>query len=168
MTPRGAAWARAGIVAGLVVAADQLTKAWVVANVDRGSDESIFFGISLTNVRNDGIAFGALSGGGLALKLLVAAALVLLVVFFALHAERPLVWLPVGALLGGALGNVADRVREGAVIDFIDPAAWPAFNIADVAITLGLLGLAYVLELRRERDADEHSAAGERAAADGA
>ena len=43
----------------------------------------------------------------------------------------PLLWLPVGLLLGGALGNLADRAREGAVIDFIDPVAWPAFNLAD-------------------------------------
>ena len=49
------------------------------------------------------------------------------------------VWLPAALLLGGALGNLADRVRDGAVIDFIDLPLWPTFNLADVAITLGVL-----------------------------
>jgi signal peptidase II len=52
----------------------------------------------------------------------------------------------VGMLLGGALGNLADRARIGAVIDFIDPIAWPAFNLADAAIVLGVVGLLYVIE----------------------
>jgi signal peptidase II len=58
----------------------------------------------------------------------------------------PLLWLPVGMLVGGALGNLADRAREGAVIDFIDPVAWPAFNLADASIVLGVLTLLYVVE----------------------
>ena len=61
----------------------------------------------------------------------------------------PLLWLPVGLILGGALGNLADRAREGAVIDFIDPIAWPAFNLADAAIVVGVLGLLYVVEAQR-------------------
>jgi signal peptidase II len=51
-------------------------------------------------------------------------------------------------LLGGALGNLADRARQGAVIDFIDPVAWPAFNVADACIVIGVLGLLYVVEGR--------------------
>ena len=58
----------------------------------------------------------------------------------------PWLWLPVGMLLGGALGNLADRAREGAVIDFIDPVAWPAFNVADACIVIGVLALLYVVE----------------------
>jgi signal peptidase II len=57
----------------------------------------------------------------------------------------------VGMLLGGALGNLADRAREGAVIDFIDPIAWPAFNLADASIVLGVLLLFWVLEGPRAR-----------------
>ena len=53
-----------------------------------------------------------------------------------------MLWLPVGLLLGGALGNLADRAREGAVIDFIDPIAWPAFNLADAMIVVGRAGAA--------------------------
>jgi signal peptidase II len=52
-------------------------------------------------------------------------------------------------ILGGALGNLADRAREGAVVDFIDPIAWPAFNLADAAIVAGVLGLVYVAEVKR-------------------
>jgi signal peptidase II len=80
------------------------------------------------------------------LAILIGVALSLLVGYFALHAGRAWLWLPVGLLLGGALGNLADRARESAVIDFIDPVAWPAFNLADAAIVLGVLGLLYVIE----------------------
>jgi len=90
-----------------------------------------------------------LSGGGAPIIALVSAALTLLVVYFALHASKPLLWLPVGLLLGGALGNLADRAREGAVIDFIDPIGWPAFNLADMAVVIGVLSFLYVLEGRR-------------------
>jgi signal peptidase II len=55
-------------------------------------------------------------------------------------------WLPVGMLLGGALGNLLDRARDGAVTDFIDPVWWPAFNVADACIVLGVLGLLWVIE----------------------
>ena len=62
------------------------------------------------------------------------------------HRDRPLVWLPTGLLIGGAAGNLIDRAREGAVTDFIDCPLWPAFNVADMAITFGVLTLLYVLE----------------------
>jgi signal peptidase II len=58
----------------------------------------------------------------------------------------------VGALLGGALGNLADRVREGTVIDFLDPVLWPSFNLADTAIVLGVLGLLYVVDAPRPEE----------------
>jgi signal peptidase II len=69
-----------------------------------------------------------------------------LVVWFLRHSSRPLAWLPTGLLLGGAVGNIFDRIRDGAVTDFVKLPAWPAFNIADVAITFGVLTLLYVLE----------------------
>ena len=69
-----------------------------------------------------------------------------LVVWFALNAARPWLWLPGGMLLGGAAGNLIDRVHEGAVIDFIDPVGWPAFNVADSCIVVGVFALLYVLE----------------------
>ena len=140
------ATARAALVAAVTVAADQAAKALVRATIDRGDAVHVFLGIKLVNVRNSGIAFGIFSSGGAVLVIFAAAALAALLVFFARHRDRPLVWLPTGLLIGGAAGNLIDRVREHSVTDFIDPPAWPAFNLADMAITFGVLTLLYVLE----------------------
>jgi signal peptidase II len=78
--------------------------------------------------------------------ILIGLSLALLIGYFAVHRTMPWLWLPVGLLLGGALGNLADRAREGAVIDFIDPVAWPAFNVADSCIVVGVIGLLWVVE----------------------
>jgi signal peptidase II len=72
-----------------------------------------------------------------------------LLAYFATQARKPGLWLPVGMVFGGALGNLADRARIDGVTDFIDPAFWPAFNLADVAIVFGVLGVLYVAEGRR-------------------
>jgi signal peptidase II len=137
---------RAALVAAGTVAADQATKALVRSTIERGEEVPLVLGVDLVNVRNTGIAFGLFADGGVLLVLFAVAALIALCVFFARHRDRPLVWLPTGLLIGGAAGNLIDRAREGAVTDFIDPPAWPAFNLADVAITLGVLTLLYVLE----------------------
>jgi signal peptidase II len=137
--------------AGLVVAVDQATKQLAVTRIERGEDVDVFFGLDLTNARNTGVAFGAFQGGGAVVAILIGVALALLLGYFAVHRERPWLWLPVGLLLGGALGNLADRARDGAVIDFIDPIAWPAFNVADSCIVIGVLALLYVVEGRERR-----------------
>jgi signal peptidase II len=145
--PAGAAWARVAAVTVGVVAFDQATKALVRANLERGAREAVFPGVELVHTHNSGVAFGALSGGGAVVTIVIAAALVALVAYFATHIRRPLVWLPTGMLLGGAIGNVIDRVRDGAVTDFIQiPLGFPAFNVADMSITFGVLVLFYVLE----------------------
>ena len=87
-----------------------------------------------------------------AVAVLIGISLALLLGYFALHRDQPWLWLPVGLLLGGALGNLADRAREGAVIDFIDPVAWPAFNLADACIVVGVFALLYVVEGRQRRN----------------
>jgi signal peptidase II len=137
--------------AGVVVAADQATKQLAIAGIDRGEHVDVFFGLELTNARNTGVAFGAFEGGGALVAILIGVSLALLVAYFALHREKPWLWLPVGLLLGGALGNLADRARIGGVIDFIDPVAWPAFNVADSCIVVGVLALLYVVEGRERR-----------------
>jgi signal peptidase II len=137
--------------AGVVVALDQVTKQLANANIARGDQVNVFLGLDLTNTRNTGVAFGALEGGGVIVGILIGLSLTLLVVYFALHRNMPWLWLPVGMLVGGALGNLVDRAREGAVIDFIDPVAWPAFNLADSCIVLGVLALLYVVEGRPRR-----------------
>jgi signal peptidase II len=135
------------------VALDQATKQLAVANIGRGDQVNVFFGLDLTNTRNTGVAFGAFQGGGALVSVLIGLSLALLLGYFAVNRERPWLWLPVGLLLGGALGNLADRARVGAVIDFVDPVAWPAFNLADACIVVGVLALLYVVEGRDRRRA---------------
>jgi signal peptidase II len=126
-------------MAALVMAADQVTKQLVVNHIEVGEPLEVIFGFEISNVRNSGIAFGLLSGSSDALVLaLTLGALGLLLAYFGAHASRPELWLPVGLVVGGALGNLADRVRIGAAIDFIDPPLWPAFNLADIAIVAGV------------------------------
>jgi signal peptidase II len=137
--------------AGVVVAIDQATKQLAVSRIARGDEVNVFFGLDFTNARNTGVAFGALEGGGAVVAILIGLSLALLLGYFTLNREKPWLWLPVGLLLGGALGNLADRAREGAVIDFIDPVAWPAFNLADACIVIGVLALLYVVEGRNRR-----------------
>jgi signal peptidase II len=153
----GAAWARALAVAAVVIAADQFTKALVRHNVERGSHDSVFPGLDLVNVRNKGVAFGLFSDGKAPVVLLTGVALAALIVYFALHTGRPGLWLPTGLLLGGALGNILDRVMHDAVTDFLDPPLWPAFNVADISITFGVLALLYVLESPREKQRREEA-----------
>ena len=140
------AWLRTGVVGACVVAADQVVKELVTSSLQRGEEREIVAGIKLVNTRNTGVAFGQLQGAGVIVSVLIAAAVVALLVYVARNAQRPLVWLPAGLLLGGALGNVIDRVREGAVVDFLKLPHWPAFNVADAAITIGVVALLFVME----------------------
>ena len=144
-----AALARAAAVTGLTVLADQATKAIAVASLERGEEVNVFLGLDVTYVRNEGVAFGALSDGGPLLVAAISVALGGLLAYFLMNTQVRLLWLPVGLILGGAMGNLADRARDGAVIDFIDPIAWPAFNLADAAIVVGVLALLYVVEAFR-------------------
>jgi signal peptidase II len=143
--------ARAALTAAAVVAVDQVTKQLVDARIERGEAVDVFPGLELTNSRNTGVAFGALDGAGLLVAVLIGLSLALLLGYFLLHRDIPLLWLPVGLLLGGALGNLVDRAREGAVVDFIDPVAWPAFNLADACIVVGVFALLWVVERRSRR-----------------
>ena len=130
-------------VAGLVIALDQATKGLITASLAPGERAHLGLGFELARVTNSGIAFGLLDEGGDALVLAITGgALVLVLGWFALEPRRPLLWLGVGLLVGGALGNLVDRIREGAVTDFIDPPLWPAFNLADVSITVGVVVIA--------------------------
>ena len=146
-----AAPAAALATAGVVIALDQATKQLVDSGIDRGDSVNVFFGLDLTNTRNTGVAFGALQGAGLIVAVLIGLSLALLIGYFVANRDMPWLWLPVGLLLGGALGNLIDRAREGAVIDWIDPVAWPAFNVADACIVVGVFLLLWVVEGRPRR-----------------
>jgi signal peptidase II len=145
-----APWLRAAAVTVVVIALDQATKAIVRSNVALGDKDGVLPGVEIVHVRNEGVAFNQLGGGGTIVAIVVGVALVALLAYFATHLHKPLVWLPTGMLLGGALGNIIDRIRDGAVTDFVKLPAWPAFNVADTSITFGVLVLLYVIERPRD------------------
>jgi len=154
VSARASAWGRAGSVAAAVVAADQLTKALVRHGIDAGQERSVLPGVQLVHVSNKGVAFGFLSGGGAIVLVFTFAALALLAAYLTVRPERPLLWLPTGLLIGGAIGNLIDRIAHGQVTDFIKVPLWPAFNVADISITFGVLALLYALEGGPGRDGD--------------
>jgi signal peptidase II len=135
------AWRRAVAVAGAVVVLDQATKQIAIAELSGGAPRDLVLGFELDYVTNTGIAFGLLDDGVGLVIAITAVTLALLVGWFAVAPERPGLWLATGLILGGALGNLADRIRVDAVTDFLDPPYWPAFNLADVAITAGVVTL---------------------------
>ncbi len=146
------AYARAALVLVLVLALDQLTKHLVQHSIVPGEQVRFLPGIQLVNTRNHGVAFGLEAGSQPIVTILVGLALLALLVYFATHASRPLVWLPTGLLLGGALGNLLDRIRSGSVVDFVKlPLGWPPFNLADASIVLGVALLLFVVEVPRKR-----------------
>jgi signal peptidase II len=145
------AWVRAGLVLLVVVAADQLSKHAIRQSIVPGEERGVLPGIQLVNTRNRGVAFGFLPGNHIAITLVIGLAVIALLVYFALHARRALIWLPTGMLIGGALGNILDRLRDGSVTDFIKlPLGWPPFNLADTSITLGVLLLIVAIEAPRK------------------
>jgi signal peptidase II len=139
------------VACGVVVAVDQGTKALANSLVDRGDRVEALPFLAFQNVRNEGVAFGL--GGDISAVVIGVTIVVLLglLVFLGARARTGWqIWLPAGLLIGGALGNLADRVRDGAVTDFIDLPLWPTFNLADVAIVAGVILLLFDVE-RSER-----------------
>lgn len=145
-TTRRRASARAALVVAVVLVADQVSKAVVRSSLALGERHHVLPLVDLERSNNEGIAFGALGGSGAVVLVVVAIALVGLIAYFAAHATRRLAWLPTGLLLGGAVGNIIDRARDGAVTDFIHLPHWPTFNVADMAITAGVVALVVVLD----------------------
>jgi len=146
---RGAALAKAGIVVVVVLILDQITKYFVRDDVTLGDSRSVIPFVHLVHVRNTGVAFNFLSGGGTLVLVFTFVALAVLLGYFLMRPDRPWLWFPTGLLIGGALGNLIDRLANGAVTDFIKLPHWPAFNVADISITLGVFSLLWVLEVRR-------------------
>ena len=133
-------------IAGMVIAADQLTKAWVESAFALGTSMYVLPVFDLVHVRNTGAAFSFLageSGWQREFFLLVGLAASIWIVWMIARATRDQVMFcaALSLILGGALGNVIDRVRLGAVVDFLHfhwgPHYFPAFNVADSAITCG-------------------------------
>jgi signal peptidase II len=137
-------WVQAVTLAAAVVVLDQAAKQLAASALDSGEEVDLVLGFQLVDVRNTGIAFGLLADGQPLLIAVTLGALALVLGYFALDPSRPGMWIAVGLLAGGAIGNLADRVREDEVIDFFDPPLWPAFNVADVAIVVGIAALVLI------------------------
>ncbi len=145
------AWLRAAGVLACVVAIDQLSKRAIEHSIVPGEEHKFLPGVGLIDARNHGVAFGFLPGNHLAVTVLISLALLVLLVYFARHCTRALIWLPTGMIAGGALGNVLDRLRHGSVTDFVKlPLGWPPFNLADSSITLGILILFLLIDRSRQ------------------
>ena len=137
------------VVALVVIAADQLAKMAVVDRIALCERVPVLGSLlRLTNISNSGAVFGVMKGAGSYFTLFsVVAGLALVVAIFFARKSTRLVKISLGLVLGGAMGNLVDRLRFGAVVDFIDVgirgARWPCFNIADAAITVGVILLIY-------------------------
>jgi signal peptidase II len=147
------AWCLAGALCGIVVILDQAAKALVEAHLTPGQDVDVLGPLAITLSHNSGVAFGLASGGGTRLVLVTLLALGVVTYLFVRDPDRPWMWIATGLLAGGALGNLADRIRADAVTDYVTIASWPTFNLADVAVTAGVLLLAF--SYLREADAAE-------------
>ena len=135
----------------LLMAADQLSKFWIRSNLAIGESvfEVGFF--RLVHVYNTGAAFGLFQGQSFLLTIIALVSVIALLLYaFFFHHKFPFLGsrlgkLALGLVLGGAVGNLIDRIYLGHVTDFIDFDFWPAFNIADSAIVVGVIILAYSL-----------------------
>lgn len=137
------------IVIALVSASDQLSKLWIRAHLELGESLSITDRLSLIYIGNTGSAFGLLANQTFLIIIISIAALLFILLFLRyLSPATTLSIVSVGLIMGGAVGNLIDRLRFGYVTDFIyfrlwGNFHWPAFNIADAAITVGVFVLIY-------------------------
>ena len=149
------------LTALLVVAADQLSKRWIRLNLDPGESVPETGLFQLTHVQNTGFSFGLFQGQSFSLTI-VAFTGIAVILFVVLFISRRFPFLDnrlgktaLGLVLGGAVGNLIDRLRSGYVTDFIDIGIWPSFNVADSAVTVGVIMLAYsLLSLARAQNTD--------------
>ena len=147
---RTAAALRALGVILLVVGLDQLVKHTIGTSIQPGQTRHVIGSVlEFVYVRNTGVAFGVLAGGGSAVYIATALALGCLIVYLVLRPGRAWLWLPTGMMVGGAVGNLIDRASSGSVIDFIKLPHWPAFNVADMGITFGVIALVLLVEFGR-------------------
>ena len=137
--------ARAGAVAAVVLAADQVTKAIVRSSLGPDAVRHLLPGIKLVHEQNSGVAFSLLTGSEAGVIVITLIVVTAVLVFFARHRDRAWMWLACGLVAGGAFGNLIDRVRAGSVTDFVKLPDWPAFNLADSAITLGVVALFLIV-----------------------
>jgi signal peptidase II len=157
-----AQWIALLAVAAAAVVADQLTKQIIGRTLAVGESVEILGPFSIHHVENSGIAFGFFASRTTVVIGITAVAVAWMLWFFARSGRRhPVLPVGLGLVLGGSIANLIDRVRLGRVTDFLDFDAWPAFNLADTFIVVGVAVLfsALVLadrsgQMHRPRDAD--------------
>ena len=161
--PRGRLAIRPGdawflLLAVVAVAIDQLTKWGITQTIDRGDSIPEDGLIRLVHITNSGAAFGMLQGAGplLAITSIVGMAAILLYLFNPPFA-KPLMRLGLALMLGGAVGNLIDRLRNGEVVDFVKVPNFPAFNVADSCITIGVLLLIWTMLWETKEQPDSES-----------
>jgi signal peptidase II len=137
---------RASGVLVAVTGLDQLTKHTLGTWIAPGQQRHVVPGVTLVYERNTGVSFSFLSGDGALVYVVIGIALAGLVAYLLARPAHRLLWLPTGMVIGGAVGNLVDRIANGSVIDFIKLPHWPAFNFADMSITFGVILLALVIE----------------------
>jgi len=146
-----AQWVALGVIAGTAIVADQLTKAIVSLRLSTGEAVATLGPFSIHHVQNSGIAFGLFSDSTSAVIVLTGAAVAGMLIFFSRTAQRhPLLPVALGLVIGGSIANLIDRVRLGHVTDFLDFAYWPAFNLADTFIVVGV-GLLFASFVASDR-----------------
>jgi signal peptidase II len=151
---RAPQWAALGAVVFAAILADQLTK-WIVSS-QLAFDESLHVlgPFSIHHVQNSGIAFGLFSSATVVVTALTAFAVVWMLFYFARSGARhPVLPVALGLLIGGSTSNLIDRIRLGHVTDFLDLRYWPAFNLADsfIVIGVGILFVALLIGETRPR-----------------
>lgn len=132
------------LTAGAVLILDRLSKWWIMGNMSIGDSWALITGmVNIRFIQNKGAAFGILQGGRL-LFILMAVAVIIATVYFIRKYQLPLLaQYSLGLIVGGALGNLIDRIIYGSVVDFISVGWFPVFNLADSAIVCG--GILLVL-----------------------
>lgn len=133
-------------LAAAIVGLDQLTK-WVIRGwLERGEAVSVVWPLKIVHVTNSGAAFGMFQGAGPLLVITSVVGMVAILVYlFNPGFAHPVMRLGLAFMLGGAVGNLIDRVSEGRVVDFVKVPNFPAFNVADSAITIGVFFLIWAL-----------------------
>ena len=151
-------WTALATVALAAVGADQLTKAIVTRRLGLSDEVHVVGPFSIHHVQNSGIAFGLFSSATAVVILLTGAAVVWMLYFFARSGSRhPILPVALGLVIGGSVSNLVDRVRLGHVTDFLDFRFWPAFNLADsfIVVGVGILVLTLTLADGRGRAAEK-------------
>ena len=146
-------WVALAAVAAAALVADQITKQIVASTLELGSEVRVVGPLSIHHVQNSGIAFGLFASATSLVIVLTAFAIAWMLLFFARSGARhPVLPAALGLVIGGSLSNLVDRVRLGHVTDFLDVRFWPAFNLADSFIVVGVAVL-FVALLSSERAA---------------